>query len=99
MCLNTAVPKVDIAVRAQQWLSRCLVRAWLDNTVVLGGLELAFACLTGCLLTSGGEPGTSAWGEDLPRIGLGNVLGCRIGPSFVESGIEPRRGFVESLWK
>jgi hypothetical protein len=45
MCLNTAVPKVDIAVRAQQWLSRCLVRAWLDNTVVLGGLELASLAL------------------------------------------------------
>lgn len=51
------MPKSNIAVRAQQWLSRCLVRAWLEDTVVLGGL-----CLTGCLLTFGGE---LAWGEDL----------------------------------
>ena len=37
----TIMPKSNIAVRAQQWLSRCLVRAWLEDTVVLGGLELA----------------------------------------------------------
>ena len=59
MCLNAIMPS-DIAVRAQQWLSRCLVRAWLDDTVVLGGLELD---LTGCLLTFGGEQGSKRGGR------------------------------------
>ena len=41
------MPKSNIAVRAQQWLSRCLVRAWLD-TVVLGALELALRAYQTC---------------------------------------------------
>ena len=79
MCLNAIMPS-DIAVRAQQWLSRCLVRAWLDDTVV----ERPWSLPYGLLADLWWGTREQAWGEDL--LGSASVMrvGCRVGPSFVE---------------
>ena len=48
------------------------------SACVAGGYSCvgrAGACLTGCLLTFGGEQGASAWGEDLPGSASANVFG------------------------